>query len=177
MYRWETIACQQAGVAAPQGTDHSMLVAPPPGAVLTERVDRGFDRYALPVAPFGGPRAATEAVVGHVVWTAHRLPGANLTVFRLIEDYRSRLLAAGFADRFACATEDCGGFAFRFGVALLPPPAMQMDVRDFAQLTLLCPALRSRAPDGTCEFADSVQCGRPWPRVRLAQLVEHRNFK
>jgi len=107
----------------------------PEGAEQTAYTERALDTYALPVAPFGGSGPATREVTGRARWAAFRLTGAAGTE-AVIAGYRDRLSARGFRQVFACRTTACGGFDFRFGAQLLPPPGMLIDVQDFAQLTM-----------------------------------------
>ncbi len=60
---------------------------------------------------------------------------AEATVAGVMQGYRERLRALGFEPVWECADEACGGFDFRFGAEILPPPGMLVDVRDFAQLS------------------------------------------
>ena len=115
----------------------------PEGAERTAKRLRPFDRYALPVAPFDGSGDGTREVSGRVAMSAFRLDERNATVADVMEGYRARIAEAGFATLLDCATESCGGFDFRFGVTLLPPPRMLIDAADFAQLSA------ERRADGT----------------------------
>lgn len=107
----------------------------PDGAEQTGQVERNGEQYALPVASFDGPQPSTQSVRGLTRWAAFRVPG-NQTAAAVIAGYRARLANQGYAEVFACETDACGGFDFRFGVQLMPPPAMLIDVQDFAQLTM-----------------------------------------
>jgi OOP family OmpA-OmpF porin len=62
---------------------------------------------------------------------AWRIDGANLTSLQLLAPLRDQLTADGFAVVFECATNDCGGFDFRFGTDVLPEPDMHVDLGDF----------------------------------------------
>ena len=107
----------------------------PDGAVRTVGAERDFDRYELPVGPFGLDARAVRPVEGAVSWSAWRLDDPQLSVAGVMQGYRERLGALGFEPAFSCAGEACGGFDFRFGAEILPAPGMLVDVRDFAQLT------------------------------------------
>jgi OOP family OmpA-OmpF porin len=106
----------------------------PEGAEQTAYVERSFDRYPLPVAPFAPGEDAVEMIEGRSVWSAYRLDTAATTL-DILQGYEARLAAQGFETLFTCAAEACGGFDFRFGAAVLPPPGMLIDVADFAQLS------------------------------------------
>ena len=111
----------------------------PEGAELTARRDAALDRYALPVAPFGGSEPAVRPLEGRVVRSAWRLEDSALTPAEALAGYRARLAEKGFEPVFACDDRACGGFDFRFGVELMPAPAMLMDTGDFAQLSMAAP--------------------------------------
>ncbi len=133
-------ATAQVDPGAPEGADHR--------AVQTVASLREFDRYSLPVGTFGLDAPAVREVEGAAAWSAWRLDlparteasgapeGPEITVASVIRDYRERLQALGFETIFDCAGEACGGFDFRFGAEILPPPGMLVDVRDFAQLSV-----------------------------------------
>ena len=107
----------------------------PAGAVLTAHSERPYDSYALPVSTYFPGATGARTVKGRVVWAGYRLRGGERTTAEIMEGYRTRLTEMGFRPLFDCSTEGCGGFDFRFAVQLLPPPAMLMDIADFAQLS------------------------------------------
>jgi len=106
----------------------------PKGAEVTSQVERKSDSYRFPVAAFGGEARSAVQMTGLTKWAAMKIESARTQ--DIIDGYRARLLGKGFEVVLDCAGRACGGFDFRFGADLLPPPAMQMDVGDFAQLSL-----------------------------------------
>lgn len=106
----------------------------PEGAEITAEVEREADTYRVPVSPFGGEAVPLVALKGLSRWTAMKVGGVRTE--DVINGYRARLAEQGFEVVLDCAGRDCGGFDFRFGTDLIPPPAMQLDVADFAQLSL-----------------------------------------
>jgi OOP family OmpA-OmpF porin len=139
----------------------------PAGAVTTAHIDRPFDSYALPVAPFEPGRAAQalREVTGRVIWSAYRLEDATASTAGIIDGYRKWLASLGFETILDCATAACGGFDFRFGVSLLPAPAMLLDTADFAQLSA-----RRPADDGSESFA-SVLVSRVLGAMQIQIVV------
>ncbi|MBK0401047.1 OmpA family protein [Limibaculum sp. M0105] len=115
----------------------------PEGAIQTGTRSQPFDRYDLPVGAYGpaGPNALS--LEGEVVMRAYRVEDPAATTADTIAGYRERLDALGFMPVFSCRTGECGGFDFRFAVALLPAPAMLIDTADFQQLSM-----RREAEDG-----------------------------
>jgi outer membrane protein OmpA-like peptidoglycan-associated protein len=130
------LAAVASAGAAPAGAAAAEVdPGAPEGAVQTAHAVRDFDRYGMPVGPFGPDSRAIRAVEGAVAWSAWRLDDPQASVAAVMQGYRERLDALGFETVFSCTAEDCGGFDFRFGAEILPPPGMLVDVRDFAQLT------------------------------------------
>jgi len=125
----------QAQGQAAAGLAAALDPGAPEGAALTARLDRPFDRYALPVGRYARGAPDARALEGRVIRAAWRLAEPEATTAAVMAGYRERLAALGYAPLFACETEACGGFDFRFAVELLPPPAMLVDAADFAQLS------------------------------------------
>ncbi len=133
------LAAGIAGAAPAQELPSDLLPAldpgAPEGAVATAHSDRPFDRYALPVGPYDPGPANAREIEGRVIWSGFRLDAPDVSTAEVMEGYRTRLAALGYRPIFDCAAAACGGFDFRFGVQLLPPPAMLIDTADFAQLS------------------------------------------
>jgi OOP family OmpA-OmpF porin len=134
--RWLATLALLVGALGPAAA----ATLPDPGAPeAAERVggrDRSPETYAVPTGPADGQGPQTQEVTGHVVWSGFRLEDEGATTAAVTQGYRDRLTGMGFAPVLDCAGDACGGFGFRFGVSLLPAPAMLMDVVDFAQLTM-----------------------------------------
>jgi OOP family OmpA-OmpF porin len=154
-----------AGVALAQESAPALDVGAPEGAVSTARSERPFDRYALPVGPHSADTPNLREIEGEVTWSGFRLDATDTSTAEVMAGYRSRLAALGFQPVFDCATTACGGFDFRFGVQLLPAPAMLIDAADFAQFS----AGRGNA-DGTETFV-SVLVSRLLGVVHIQTVV------
>jgi len=156
----------QEAAGAAQGQPDAALPAlgAPEGAITTARLDRPLDRYALPVAPFGGGIEPLRQVQGRVTWSAYRLADPQASATGVMQTYRDRLAGLGFTPLLDCANQACGGFDFRFGVELLPAPAMLIDTADFVQLSATRPE-----PDGG-ETLASVLVSRVLEAVQV-QIV------
>ncbi len=130
-----TAACLVASWLLPAEAQEQPPLDPgaPEGAVRTASVERDFDRYALPVAPFGpDPAASLRQVEGRVSWSGFRLDDHGASAADVIAGYRTRLRAMGFSPLLDCANAACGGFDFQFAVSLLrrrrcwsTPPAVR----------------------------------------------------
>ncbi len=164
-------AALPAGTGAAQETPDIPDPGAPEGALATAYLDRPFDRYPLPVAPLGGQAAEGPAaaplreVEGRVIWSAYRLEDPAASVAEVMAGYRARLAELGFSAILDCATTACGGFDFRFGVSLLPAPAMLIDTADFAQLSA------SRAGAGGAESFVSVLVSRVLRAIQIQTVL------
>lgn len=107
----------------------------PEGAVRTAHTERATDAYDLPIGRFELKSPRVRHLEGATVRSAYRLDDPDATVAGVMQGYRDRLTKLGFEPVFSCAEDACGGFDFRFDADILPPPAMLVDVRDFAQLS------------------------------------------
>ncbi len=107
----------------------------PPGAEETRRLARPHDSYALPVGAWDSGRIPFLTLTGPVTRIAWRLPGGNGDTAALAESLRAALVADGYAAIFACATDACGGFDFRYGTDFLAEPEMHIDLSDFRYLS------------------------------------------
>ena len=137
MWRPVLVAALLAGLVAGQAGGQAEDLGAPEGAERTAHRTRGFDQYALPVGPFLPDQPVVTELSGRIDWSAYRMDGSGVTVPGVLGGYRTRLAAQGFdLVLLECTGDACGGFDFRFGVAMLPPPAMLIDVRDFGQLSL-----------------------------------------
>ena len=74
------------------------------------------------------------AAEGAVTRRAGRAPAGSLTPDALLAPIREALAAQGFAVLYTCADRDCGGYDFRFGLDLLFPPAMYVDLGNYRYL-------------------------------------------
>jgi OOP family OmpA-OmpF porin len=106
----------------------------PPGAVLSAEEASPFAMVSLPAAPWSdGPPASVEAE-GALTRRAWRAPADGRTPDQLLAPIREALVAEGFSVLYTCADRACGGYDFRFGLDLLPAPAMYVDLGNYRYL-------------------------------------------
>lgn len=164
--RWRAslagLALLAAGAAG--ATDLEAALALPDGARETFSDISEPDAYGVPVRRFGSGEAMLEVIEGRVWRRAFRLSGGQTTlgVIRAVE---ARLAGLGFETVLRCAGADCGGYDFRFGIAVLPPPAMSVSLTDFRQLTM------RRAGPGGARSAVSVLASRIGTTVHVQEVV------
>ncbi len=106
----------------------------PANAALAAEDGAALDSLRLPVGPWEEGAAETLAVEGAVSRQAWRLPRTSLTTLQIIQPMRAALAEAGYEILYACKDADCGGFDFRYALALLPEPAMHVDLGDYRYL-------------------------------------------
>ncbi len=133
----------------------------PGNAVLTTEVAEPFGRYALPTGPFADGAVPTDAVDGAVLRQAWRIDGSGIATAQLLTPLAAQLTDQGFELTYECDTDTCGGFDFRFGTDVLPPPGMFVDLGAFRFLSArratgeAASVLVSRAP--TAGFVQIVR--------------------
>tara|TARA_R110002051_G_scaffold7035_13_gene33111 strand:- start:3571 stop:4500 length:930 start_codon:yes stop_codon:yes gene_type:complete len=106
----------------------------PSNATLTREVAKGLDSYAMPIGPWADGALPVKVVEGQVTQQAWRILATGLTTLQLIRPLRDQLRNDGYKIVFECRDQDCGGFDFRFGTPVFPPPYMQVNLGDFRYL-------------------------------------------
>lgn len=91
--------------------------------------------YDLPIGPWEAGKLPVLSVAGEVSNAAWRLPGIGADTRDLMAQLRAGLASQGFQPIFACATDACGGFDFRYKLGLFPEPDMHVDLSDFRFLS------------------------------------------
>lgn len=107
----------------------------PPSAERTAGDQSAMGSYAMPVGPWQDGRIATIRTEGEVTQTAWRIRDGSVTTMGLLATLRDQLGREGFEVLFECATDECGGFDFRFSTPILPEPEMHVDLGDFRFLS------------------------------------------
>ncbi|EAQ03747.1 OmpA domain protein [Pseudooceanicola batsensis HTCC2597] len=87
--------------------------------------------------PVGTITAASpfERVEGSIRWRAWRISSPGFSTLTLLRQLREDLAEAGYETVLDCATAECGGFDFRYGLPVLPAPEMNVDLFDFRVIT------------------------------------------
>ena len=117
----------------------ALSAAPPltlPGAAeQTARIDSANGSFALPVGPWLAGKVERLALTGAVDHQSWRLPGLAGGTLGLMQFLTGQLVASGYKPLFACETDGCGGFDFRYDTKVLPEPEMHVDLGDFRFLS------------------------------------------
>jgi outer membrane protein OmpA-like peptidoglycan-associated protein len=121
----------------------ALMAAPLPAAAFDLAVAGGTVQMT-DTSPLGTLRLATGPASGGVVpqtvqegprlTQVWRTPAPDSTL-SMLAPLRTQLEQAGFTIGFACDTQACGGYDFRFGIEVVPAPAMFVDLADFYYLT------------------------------------------
>lgn len=90
--------------------------------------------HRLATGPFADGALPGMPVEGAVTRQAWQVPIPGLSALALIAPLRTQIEEQGARILLDCAAEACGGFDFRIGVEVLPPPAMFVDLDDFHYL-------------------------------------------
>lgn len=87
----------------------------------------------LPEGPFARGDIPLREGQGTIDQRAYRLQG-RLTTLQLYEPLAAQIAAQGYVPVFSCEADACGGFDFRYGMAVLPEPQMHVDLGDYRYL-------------------------------------------
>ncbi|WP_420857905.1 OmpA family protein [Marivivens marinus] len=118
----------------------------PANAILQKEEGPVGSSLDLPIGSWVEGYIPTRRAEGQVIRQVWRIDGSGLTTLQILAPLREQISDAGYDLLYNCQTEQCGGFDFRFGVEIAPPPAMQVDLSDFRYLAA------QRATDGDPEF-------------------------
>ncbi|WP_415184218.1 OmpA family protein [Phaeovulum sp.] len=135
------IACLAAFPASAQGIADSLHL--PTGAEVTATRTSPAASTLLPTGPWTEAGFDRLPLEGAIYQTAWRIRASAQTTLQLLEPLRAQIDAAGFTLLFACETETCGGFDFRYDTETLPEPEMHVDLSDFRYLSA-----KRDGPDG-----------------------------
>jgi len=104
-------------------------------ALATEIGGRGESPSSLrlPEGPFDEGLIPLREAEGTVEQRAYRLQG-RLTTLQLYDPLAAQIVAQGYRLVFSCEADACGGFDFRYGMAVLPEPQMHVDLGDYRYL-------------------------------------------
>ncbi|GGL56759.1 membrane protein [Wenxinia marina] len=100
--------------------------------VSEEAADPGTAEIAI--GPYAEGRLPSLTVDGRVARSVWRIASAGLTTAQIMARLGAQLGPAGFETVYACDTDACGGFDFRFALDVADPPDMHVDLSDFRYL-------------------------------------------
>ncbi|MGR3465904.1 OmpA family protein [Limimaricola sp.] len=115
----------------------------PEGAALVADTVRETGTYALPTGPARNGPPPVIRQEGEVRLRGWRIESGT-DPSRIVAPIRAALEQTGFEIVLDCTARDCGGFDFRYGIEVLPPPEMHVDLGRFHALS----ARREAGGDG-----------------------------
>ncbi|KIQ70855.1 hypothetical protein [Wenxinia marina] len=142
--------------------------------VSEEAADPGTAEIAI--GPYAEGRLPSLTVDGRVARSVWRIASAGLTTAQIMARLGAQLGPAGFETVYACDTDACGGFDFRFALDVADPPDMHVDLsglpltspRAGRRTTRCCrSSSRARRWQGSSRSpAPAARARRRWPRRR-----------
>lgn len=106
----------------------------PGTATVTSSFQEPLTSYRLPIGPWREGGVEDRLVEGGMEQTAWRIAMPGLSTLALMAPLREQLAHEGWQVIYECETVACGGYDFRYAVALLPEPDMHVDLGDFRYL-------------------------------------------
>ncbi|GKY88784.1 OmpA family protein [Sinisalibacter aestuarii] len=111
---------------------HAAVISLPSDAELRAETVEAAGTYPLPTGPWqDGSGVAAEAISGKVTRQAWRIGGTGLSSYQILLNLREQLIDQGYAIRFECEAQACGGFDFRYGTEVVGEPDMHVNLGDF----------------------------------------------
>ena len=107
----------------------------PGRAVQTHQESRTGDRLAVPLDRWDTDHIPTHYIEGTIDLQSWRITGGGTSTLQALDALARQLGEAGYQTMLRCAGRDCGGFDFRFGLDVLPAPAMFVDLFDYRFLS------------------------------------------
>mgnify|MGYP000595577669 CR=1 FL=1 len=103
----------------------------PGNADMTAQDDVGLSSYAMPVGSWDDGNVPTMEYEGNLTRQSWRIDASGITTLQLLRPLREQLRNDGYEITFACETDVCGGFDFRFAIDVFPAPDMHVDLFDY----------------------------------------------
>ena len=97
----------------------------------TTEVQSGADRFKLPMDVWNGSEIPSLKLIGGVTKAAY-ISKTQVSPKKLAAVLLPQLIRQEYEVQLQCSDSVCGGFDFRFGLQVLPPPDMYVDLGNFA---------------------------------------------
>ncbi|MFX0541486.1 OmpA family protein [Roseovarius sp. S4756] len=132
MRRASFFTCAALAVALPAGAQQLTL---PSNAEMVRELQSAPGSHPVPTGPWAAGQAQTVTAQGKMTRRAWRLSGSSITTLQLMNTLAAQIEAAEFEALYRCEDTACGGFDFRFGLPVMPPPEMFVDLFDYRFLS------------------------------------------
>lgn len=106
----------------------------PGGAEKTAERTEAFGSLRLPSGPFAAGELPSQLADGPLSIVAYRLKLEDSSTAQVMRDLQTQITRAGYQLEFACETDACGGYDFRYGTEVLAEPDMHVNLADFRYL-------------------------------------------
>lgn len=106
----------------------------PGGAAKTAERTEAFGSLRLPSGPFAAGELPSQLADGPLSIVAYRLKLEDSSTAQVMRDLQTQITRAGYQLEFACETDACGGYDFRYGTEVLAEPDMHVNLADFRYL-------------------------------------------
>lgn len=114
----------------------------PANAALQAEIQTPQGSHNIATGPWTENGIPMQSATGTVTRQAWKIDASGLTTLQMTAPLQEQLEAEGFTITYACEGEGCGGFDFRFGIEVMSPPDMFVDLVDYRYLSA------TRAEDG-----------------------------
>lgn len=106
----------------------------PMGATQTAQVAEPLASDSIAIGPYRNGAAQLRQIDGRLTRTAWRIGGSDATTLQVMGPLRAQLKNQSYDIAFECETTACGGFDFRYALAVISEPEMHVDLGDFRYL-------------------------------------------
>lgn len=106
----------------------------PAAAEKTAERTEDFGSVRLPTGPFAKGELPSQLADGALSIVAYRFALEDSSTAKVMHDLQGQITRAGYQLVFACETDACGGYDFRYGTEVLAEPDMHVNLADFRYL-------------------------------------------
>ena len=125
------ICALMSGLALPAA---ALDLSLPATAEKTAERTENFGSLRLPSGPYVDGKLPSQQADGALSIAAYRFALEDSSTAKVMRDLQDQITRAGYQPVFACETEACGGYDFRYGTEVLAEPDMHVNLADFRYL-------------------------------------------
>ncbi|WP_420005030.1 OmpA family protein [Arenibacterium sp. LLYu02] len=122
-------------LAAPLAEAAALDVPLPEGHELLREQETPLATLLLPTGPAVDDAVPSRSLEGRIYRRSWRITG-DFSALQVLAPIRAAWEAQGFKEVYACTARACGGFAFRFGIEVIPAPDMTVNLSDYEFLSV-----------------------------------------
>ncbi len=121
-------------LAAPLADAAALDVPLPEGNELLREQETPLATLLLPTGPAVDDAVPSRSLEGRIYRRSWRITG-DFSALQVLAPIRDAWETQGFKEVYACTARACGGFAFRFGIEVIPAPDMTVNLSDYEFLS------------------------------------------